>query len=95
MKKNSRTFQGKVNFQGIFKTVLYIQELFMSVRTLDIIKTEAELKKHTHVKIFNKREETYTDWHADITREIPTQHSSCIYRKEKRCGLIDIHKLTA
>ena len=27
-------FQGKFNFQGLFKTVLYIQVLFKSVRTL-------------------------------------------------------------
>ena len=30
----SSTFQGKFNFQGLFKTVLYIQVLFKSVRTL-------------------------------------------------------------
>ena len=27
----SSTFQGKLNFQELFKTVLYIQELFNSV----------------------------------------------------------------
>ena len=31
----SSTFQGKLNFQGLFKTVLYIQVLFKSVRTLE------------------------------------------------------------
>ena len=31
----SSTFQGKFNFQGLFKTVLYIQVLFKSVRTLE------------------------------------------------------------
>ena len=30
----SSTFQGKINFQGLFKTVLYIQVLFKAVRTL-------------------------------------------------------------
>ena len=30
----SSTFQGKLNFQGLFKTVLYIQVLFKPVRTL-------------------------------------------------------------
>ena len=30
----SSTFQGKCNFQGLFKTVLYIQVLFKPVRTL-------------------------------------------------------------
>ena len=30
----SSTFQGKFNFQGHFKTVLYIQGLFKSVQTL-------------------------------------------------------------
>ena len=30
----SRTFQGKFYFQGLFKTVLYIQVLFKPVRTL-------------------------------------------------------------
>ena len=30
----SSTFQGKFNFQGIFKKVLYIQVLFKPVRTL-------------------------------------------------------------
>ena len=28
------TFKGKFNFQGLFKTVLYIQVLFKPVRTL-------------------------------------------------------------
>ena len=31
----SSTFQGKFSFQGLFKTVLYIQVLFKPVRTLD------------------------------------------------------------
>ena len=31
----SSTFQGKFNFQGLFKTVLYIQVLFKHVRTLE------------------------------------------------------------
>ena len=30
----SSTFQGKFNFQGLFKTVLYIQVLFKPVPTL-------------------------------------------------------------
>ena len=30
----SSTFQGKFNFQGLIKTVLYIQVRFKSVRTL-------------------------------------------------------------
>ena len=30
----SSTFQGKFNFQGFFKTVLYIQVLLKSVQTL-------------------------------------------------------------
>ena len=30
----SSTFQSKFNFQGLFKTVLYIQVLFKSVQTL-------------------------------------------------------------
>ena len=30
----SSTFQGKFNFQGLFKTVLYIQVLFKPVLTL-------------------------------------------------------------
>ena len=30
----SRTFQGKCNFQGLFKTVLFIQILFKDVRIL-------------------------------------------------------------
>ena len=30
----SSTFQGKFNFQGLLKTVLYIQVLFKPVRTL-------------------------------------------------------------
>ena len=30
----SSTFQGKFNFQGLFKTVMYIQVLFKPVRTL-------------------------------------------------------------
>ena len=30
----SSTFQGKFNFQGLYKTVLYIQVLFKPVRTL-------------------------------------------------------------
>ena len=32
----SSTFQGKFNFQGLFKTVLYIQVLFKPVRTLEV-----------------------------------------------------------
>ena len=32
----SSTFQGKFKFQGLFKTVLYIQLLFKPVRTLYI-----------------------------------------------------------
>ena len=32
----SSTFQGKFNFQGLFKTVLYIQVLFKPVRNLSI-----------------------------------------------------------
>ena len=32
----SSTFQGKFNFQGVFKTILYIQVLFKPVRTLDL-----------------------------------------------------------
>ena len=32
----SSTFQGKLSFQGLFKTVLYIQVLFKPVRTLSI-----------------------------------------------------------
>ena len=32
------TFQGKFNFQGLFKTVLYIQVLFKPVRTLRELK---------------------------------------------------------
>ena len=32
----SSTFQGKFKFQGLFKTVLYIQVLFKHVRTLNI-----------------------------------------------------------
>ena len=32
----SSTFQGKFNFQGLFKTVLYIQVLFKPVQTLII-----------------------------------------------------------
>ena len=31
----SSSFQGKFNFQGFFKTVLYIQVLFKPVRTLN------------------------------------------------------------
>ena len=31
----SSTFQSKFNFQGLFKTVMYIQVLFKSVRTLN------------------------------------------------------------
>ena len=31
------TFHGKFNFQGLFKTVLYIQVLFKPVRTLGAI----------------------------------------------------------
>ena len=34
----SSTFQGKFQFQGLFKTVLYIQVLFKHVRTLNILK---------------------------------------------------------
>ena len=30
----SSTFQGKFNFQGLFKTVLYVQVLFKPVQTL-------------------------------------------------------------
>ena len=33
----SSTFQGKFNFQGLSKTVLYIQVLFKPVRTLGLI----------------------------------------------------------
>ena len=33
----SSTFQGKSNFQGLFKTVLYIQVLFKPVRTLHMV----------------------------------------------------------
>ena len=32
----SSTFQGKFNFQVLFKTVLFIQVLFKSVRTLQL-----------------------------------------------------------
>ena len=32
----SSSFQGKYNFQGLFRTVLYIQVLFKPVRTLQI-----------------------------------------------------------
>ena len=32
----SSTFQGKFNFQGLFKTVLYIQALFKPVRTMSL-----------------------------------------------------------
>ena len=31
----SSTFQGKFNFQGLFKTALYIQVLFKPMRTLE------------------------------------------------------------
>ena len=33
----SNTFQGEFNFQGLFKTVLYIQVLFKSVRTMSFL----------------------------------------------------------
>ena len=33
----SSTFQGKFNFQGLFKTNLYIQVLFRPVRTLFMV----------------------------------------------------------
>ena len=38
------TFQGKFDFQGLFKTVLYIQVLFKSVQTLynDVITSRVE-----------------------------------------------------
>ena len=32
----SSTFQGKFNFQGLLKTVLYIQVLFKPVRTMQL-----------------------------------------------------------
>ena len=38
----SSTFQGKFNFQRFFKTVLYIQGLFKSVRTLDLLCTSQQ-----------------------------------------------------
>ena len=40
----SSTFQGKFNFQGVFKTVLYIQVLFKSVRTLKMCKIQGLFK---------------------------------------------------
>ena len=40
----SSTFQGKFNFQGLFKTVLYIQVLFKPVGTLHVcVPTSHEL----------------------------------------------------
>ena len=39
----SSTFQGKFNFQGLFKTVLYIQVLFKPVQTLVILSTFIKL----------------------------------------------------
>ena len=41
----SSTFQGKFSFQGLFKTVLYIQVLFKPVRTLR--KYCIDSKRHT------------------------------------------------
>ena len=38
----SSTFQGKLNFQGLFKTVMYIQILFKSVRTLGYSKEPSQ-----------------------------------------------------
>ena len=35
----SSTFQGKLNFKGFFKTVLYIQVLFKSVQTLGLMRS--------------------------------------------------------
>ena len=40
----SSTFQGKFNFQGLFKTALYIQVLFKHVQTLSILHAFAALK---------------------------------------------------
>ena len=40
----SGTFQCKVNFQGLFKTVLYIQVLFEPVRTLYYFKIEVAVQ---------------------------------------------------
>ena len=37
----SGTFQGKFNFQGLFKTVLYIQVFFKPVRTLIYMQFQA------------------------------------------------------
>ena len=39
----SSTFQGKFNFQGLFKKVLYIQVLFKPVGTLAILSTFIKL----------------------------------------------------
>ena len=39
----SSPFQGKFNFQGLFKTVLYIQILFKPVRTLYAITVSKNL----------------------------------------------------
>ena len=37
----SSTFQGRFNFQGLFKKALWIQELFKPVRTLCLVSTNA------------------------------------------------------
>ena len=44
----SSTFQGKFNFQGLFKTVLYIQVLFKSVLTL------CHLLRHLLIELITK-----------------------------------------
>ena len=49
----SSTFQGKFNFQGLFKTVLYIQVLFKPVRTLNIeFKTYVYIQTNIFYAIF-------------------------------------------
>ena len=62
----SSTFQGKFNFQGLFKTVLYIQVLFKPVPTLyykfnDIYKRNQGLlyplfrKKNSYTRFFVRK----------------------------------------
>ena len=50
----SSTFQGKLNFQGLFKSILYIQVLFKPVRKMCLTSTSGAIFMRNKVKCKNK-----------------------------------------
>ena len=77
----SSTFQGKFHFQGLFKTVLYIQVLFNPVGTLFFVITKFLTHKMCHAIVYNIQQTAEykmcdkTDENMQILKDT---HCSCI-----------------